>query len=160
MGNHKRLGAIVVVLGVLTVILAAFFFIILPYVIKPSVSLSLGSKVFNSTMAVTESDRARSWSSLSEISPDKALIMIFPTESKWKVWTNNIKMPVDIVWLDKDKTVIYIVKNAMPNNSGNSSFEPKKNAKYIIEIPSGAVNDASIKIGQSAKFDFDESGVE
>jgi len=159
MSKHKHLGAIVVVSGILITIFATFFFVFLPYVMTPSVSLSLGLGVFDSMMAVNDTERSKGLSGVTELAADKALIMVFPAESKWKIWMNGMKMPIDIIWLDQNKTVIYIVKNALPDASGNKSFEPKKLAKYVIEVPAGTVDNVKIKINQVANFQYNEANV-
>lgn len=78
--------------------------------------------------------------------------MVYPTDGKHAVWMKDMHYPLDIVWLDKDKKVIYIVKNAPPD-SYPEKFVPKKDARYILELPAGAVNEKAINIDLTALFD-------
>ncbi len=64
-----------------------------------------------------------------------------------------MKYPIDIVWLDKDKKVVYIVKNAPPESYPYENFTPKQDARYVLELPAGTVSKKSIAIGKEAMFD-------
>jgi uncharacterized membrane protein (UPF0127 family) len=57
------------------------------------------------------------------------------------------------VWLDKEKKVVYIVKNAQPEGYPQQDFTPKQDARYVLELPAGTVSSKSIIVGKSAVFD-------
>jgi len=159
MNEHKNLGVIAIVSGVLIIVFAAFFFIILPIMMKPKVSLWLGNSVFSVDAAIDESSRIKGLSGVSELAPNRALLMAFPSESKWGIWTKDMKIPIDIIWLDNNKKVIYIVKNASPETSTSQMFEPNTLARYVIEFSAGTVDNSAINIGSSAIFQIDEGGI-
>jgi hypothetical protein len=46
----------------------------------------------------------------------------------------GMNFPIDIVWLNKDKKVIYIVKNA-PFDDQTTIYKPRTPALYVIELP-------------------------
>ena len=65
----------------------------------------------------------------------------------------DMNYPIDIVWLDKDKKIVYIVKNAPPESYPYETFVPKQDARYVLELPAGTVGPKSIVIGKEAAFD-------
>jgi uncharacterized membrane protein (UPF0127 family) len=81
------------------------------------------------------------------------MIFVHSTDDKWAVTMKDMNFPVDIVWLDSDKKVVYIVKNAPPESYPYEQFVPKKKARYVIELPAGTVGGKSIDINGSATFD-------
>jgi uncharacterized membrane protein (UPF0127 family) len=65
----------------------------------------------------------------------------------------DMNFPIDIIWLDKDKKVVYIVKNAPPESYPYEHFEPKEEARYVLEVAAGTVEDKKIMIDAPATFD-------
>ena len=64
-----------------------------------------------------------------------------------------MNFPIDIIWLDKDKKVVYIVKNAPPESYPYEQFEPKEEVRYVLEVAAGTVQQKKITIGAVAQFD-------
>ena len=63
------------------------------------------------------------------------------------------------MWLNSNKQVIYIVKNASPKVSNSKVYQPKSLAKYVIELPAGTVTGKAIKTGAMADFKINDSDV-
>lgn len=159
MDNHQKIGGAVITFGVLALIFFTFMTVILPKVVRPTTELNLGDGVFKASIALNEAERLKGLSGSSKMSSNEALIMAYKYESRWKIWMKDTKIPLDIIWLDKTKKVIYIVKNALPEDSTTKTFEPKGVAMYVIEVPAGSVKANSIDIGQVADFKLKESDI-
>lgn len=155
MNKHQKIGGAFMVFGVLALVSFAFLTIALPKMVNPTTELKLGNGVFKAKMATNDADREKGLAGVTSMPSDEALIMVYSYEFRWKIWMKDMKIPIDIIWLNKDKKVIYIVKNAVPKDSTLRTFEPKELAKYVIEMSSGAVGDNSIDIGQTAEFNAD-----
>jgi uncharacterized membrane protein (UPF0127 family) len=78
--------------------------------------------------------------------------MKFDSDDQWGIWMKDMKIPLDIVWLDKDKKVTYIVENASPELSTTKTFIPETPTRYVVELPAGTVNKAGINKGAVATF--------
>jgi len=103
MNNTSKIGGIAIVSGVLILVFLAFFFIFWPNFVKPSVGLKFGNASFDAKIALNDLQRTKGLSGVKEMSADEALIMAFPYEDRWKVWMKDMNIPLDIVWLDKNK---------------------------------------------------------
>lgn len=159
MDNHQKIGGAVITFGVLALIFFTFMTVILSKVVRPTTELNLGNGVFKASIALNEAERMKGLSGVTKMSSDEALIMAYKYESRWKIWMKDIKIPLDIIWLDQTKKVIYIVKNAVPEDSTTKTFEPKGLAAYVVELPAGSVKANSIDIGQVADFKLKESDI-
>lgn len=159
MNSTTRIGGIAIVSGILLLVFMAFFFIFWPNFNKSTIELKLGSGDFKASLAVNELQRADGLSKVKDMASDEALIMAYPYEYRWKIWMKDMNFPIDIIWLDSNKKVICIVKNADPADSTNKTFEPKDVAKYVIEVPAGTVKDEFINIDQIADFNIDETDI-
>lgn len=141
-----------IIAGVILGVVALVVFIILPDMLKPTVDLRLGDGIFRARIAANDSDRARGLSGVKELDPDQALLIVFPSESRWGIWMKDMNIPIDIVWLDKNKKVIHIVENALPEYSTDKTFKPEASAQYVVELPAGTVESMAIKAGITAVF--------
>jgi uncharacterized protein len=156
--KSKNPYAIPVILMVFVFIVFSFFNIFYPMIKSRSVYLTIGGGVFNARLATTESERSKGLSGVRELKPNEALLMAFPYESNWSVWMKDMKIPIDVIWLDSQGKVLYIVTDISPDNSDNVIFTPNSDlVKYILEIPAGKVKESSINEKSMASFVIDET---
>jgi uncharacterized membrane protein (UPF0127 family) len=158
MKRASNVGLAVIVIGVVAAILAAAVSIFAVNV-QSRISLNVGDGIFTARLANTPDLRAKGLSGLSDLSADQALIMAYPSDSKWQIWMKDMKVPIDILWLNQDKRIIYIVMNVSPDNGTDNVFEPKTDARYVIELPAGSVDNLNIKSGTTAVFDIGKTEV-
>jgi hypothetical protein len=137
---------------VLLLVSAAAVFILWPQ-LQPHATVRLGDGVFISRVAKTSQERDKGLSGTQGLRQDQAMLFVYETDDKWPIWMKEMNYPIDIVWLDKDKKVVYIVKNAPPESYPYESFMPKQDARYVLELPAGTVEKKSIIIGDEAAFD-------
>jgi hypothetical protein len=152
-----NLSTTLIISGVILAIGVTFLLVFLPMLTKPETDLWLGDGIFKINIASTKDSRERGLSGKSELGPDKALLMVFPSEDKWGIWMKDMNFPIDIIWLNKDKQVVYIVKNA-PFDDQTTIYKPEKPALYVVELPAGATVDKSIAIGGMAIFQTNIEG--
>lgn len=154
----KKVNAGLIVGGVVVVVVATVVLLILTK-FQPSVTLYLGDGVFDAQIAKTTAEREKGLGGIKNLDANQSLILAFPSDDKWKIGMKDMKVPIDIIWLDKDKKVIHIVKNASPENPTNITFTPKYSARYVIEVPAGTVDSKTIKTGWAAVFDINTEEV-
>jgi hypothetical protein len=155
----KNVNAGFIVGAVVVIIVATALMLILTR-FQPSVTLYLGDGVFNAQVAKDQSAREKGLGGVSKLEPQQALILAFPRDDKWGVWMKDMKVPIDIVWLNKDKKVVHIVKGAQPDDSTSITYTPKSLARYVVELPAGTVDSKSIVTGRAAVFDISTEEVE
>lgn len=119
---------------------------------QPSSELKLGSGVFAIQVADTDAKRTNGLSGVSHLNANQGLLMVFPSDDEWGVWMKDMKIPLDIIWMDHEKKVIYIVTDASPELGTSKTFTPKDPARYVLEVTSGTVKNAGIQVGSIASF--------
>lgn len=122
---------------------------------KPTTELHLGSGVYSLWLADTEAERVQGLSGVKKLGPNEGLLMDFGVEGLHGIWMKDMHFPLDIVWLNENKEVVYIVRNAPPESPARTIFQPKDAARYVIELPAGSVRKAGIKTDATAKFTID-----
>ena len=119
---------------------------------QPTTEVRIGSGVFHVRLATTETDRQVGLSGVEKLAVNGGLLMVFDADDKWGIWMKDMKIPIDIIWLNGDKKVIYMVTDASPDTSTSKVFTPKSPARYVLEVPAGMVKKSGIKINDTAVF--------
>jgi uncharacterized membrane protein (UPF0127 family) len=143
-----------IVIGGLVLILVALVVSYMFRNFQPSSEVRLGSGVFNVQLATTDAARIQGLSGVDNLGANGGLLMIFQSDDKWGIWMKDMKIPLDIIWMNNEKKVIYIVTDASPNLGTSKIFTPVDPARYVLEVSAGTVKNAGIKIGNSAVFNI------
>jgi uncharacterized membrane protein (UPF0127 family) len=112
--------------------------------------LRLHGHSYHISIQRTDAEREKGLSGTASLAKNKAMLFVFPNDDKWRIWMKDMNYPIDIVWLDSDKNVIYVVKDAQPSSYPNTIFKSDKNARYVIELASGTIERTGISLGDPA----------
>ena len=150
--RRNNLLSWILIVFVLLLVGAAAFFILKPQ-LRQHTALRLGDGVYQTWVSKTSAEREKGLSGTNKLHDDQAMLFVFGSDDKWSIWMKDMKYPIDIVWLNKDKKVVYIVKNAPPESYPYETFTPKEDARYVVELPAGTTDKKKVEIGKEAAFD-------
>lgn len=86
---------------------------------------------------------------------NKGMLFVFEKEDKYYFWMKNTLIPLDIIWLDNNKKIIFINKDTPPCKTEMCpSYGPNQTTKYVIEINAGLTEKYDIKEGDTFNFDY------
>jgi len=85
------------------------------------------------------------------LSPDAAMLFIFPESDRYGIWMKDMQFPIDIVWLDDEKEVVAIQKN-VASDTYPEIFYPSEASRYVVELASGSVQRLEMTIGSELSF--------
>ena len=71
------------------------------------------------------------------------------------VHTLGMRFPIDVVYLDGDKTVLYLQANLQPWRMAPVRLK----AATVIELPSGTLGETHTQVGDSIEIEFKGNGV-
>ena len=125
---------------------------------QPTVSFKVGNGVYNLWVADTEEKREKGLSGVAALKPQQGMIFKFDSEGEWGIWMKDMKIPIDIIWINEQKRVVHVVKNALPELGTDLTFRPKEPARYVVELPMGSVENAGIRKGMMTTFDETSAG--
>jgi len=120
---------------------------------QPTTEVRVGSGVFNVKLANTEPARLQGLSGKAKLEANEGLLMVYETDAQHGIWMKDMKIPIDIIWMNSDKKVIFIVTDAAPELGETKTYKPKSPARYVLEVPAGTVKKSAIKIGDIATFE-------
>lgn len=79
---------------------------------------------------------------------NKGMLFLFDKSARYSFWMQNTFIPLDIIWLDKDKKVVFISENNQPCKWYYCpSIKPTADARYVLEVNGGIINKIGLKIG-------------
>lgn len=83
-----------------------------------------------------------------------AMLFVFQESQAYRFWMKNCKFPIDIIWLNKQKEIVHIAKNAPPcKKDPCPTYGPeKKQALYVLEVASGFSRKEGLKLGTVVAF--------
>ncbi|MFZ1301141.1 MAG: DUF192 domain-containing protein [Candidatus Microsaccharimonas sp.] len=145
---------LILIFGAVSILIGLFISITVT-AFRPTTEVRLGSGVYALWVANTDADREKGLSDTDSLDVNGGLLMEFDTDRTHGIWMKDMNFPLDIIWLDKNQKIIYIVKNAPPEVPVSTIYRPKEAARYVIELPAGSVQGAGIKTGQIAEFNLE-----
>jgi len=98
----------------------------------------------------TDAQLQKGLSGTKNLPADQAMVFDFPSDGQWGMWMKDMNYPIDMVWLNAKREVVYTVKNAQPSSYPKTIFKPTVAARYVIELPSGTIEKTGIKNGDPA----------
>lgn len=158
MKSPKGLSSIVVIGAIVGLIIASAMFFIFNN-LQAKVSVVIGDGVYQTRLANTPDLREKGLSGITGLNQDQGLLMVFPSDDNWQIWMKDMKVPIDIIWLNKDKEVVYTVKDASPEDNPDAVYTPISKARYVLELPAGSAGNMSITTGSTAVFSVNDKDV-
>lgn len=86
--------------------------------------------------------------------PGGGMLFIFEQAGPYLFWMKNCKFPIDIIWLNEKKEIIYISEKTPPcKKDPCPSYGPSdQNALYVLEVASGFTQKEKLRLGMKVTF--------
>ncbi len=108
----------------------------------------LAGSCFNVDIADTGIERERGLMFVEKMDMDRGMLFVFENEGVYPFWMKNTLIPLDMIWIDSNKRVVFIAHNVQPcRNDTCPTMSPDKSAMYVLEINDGLADRLGIKEG-------------
>lgn len=124
----------------------------------PSQSLEAGQVClknicFSVEIATTQSQIEYGLMNRTHLDSNKGMLFVFEKEGNYPFWMKNTLIPLDIIWINSNQSIVYIKKNAQPCTQDYcQSIDPGKNARYVLEMNSDLSDKYDINVGDKANI--------
>ena len=99
------------------------------------IPVKIGNKTVNAEIADTFFKQMKGLMGIKSLPEDQGMLFVFDQPAVRKFWMLNTSIPLDMIWINSSKKIIYIEKNAQPCFILNcASYGPDKDAKYVLEV--------------------------
>ena len=82
---------------------------------------------------------------------NSAMLFVFDKPDTYGIWMKGMNFSLDIVWLDAQKNIVYSLSRVDPSTYPHV-FYPPTEALYVVEFPSGYLESANLKKGDTVFF--------
>ncbi len=90
------------------------------------------------------------------LEPDHGMLFIYGSPGRYQSWTYQVKIPLDIIWLDQKRRVVEISANTPPCGSTSARTCPnyggRENSLYVLEIGGGLAAKYGVQVGSVIEF--------
>ena len=133
------------------------------------VTVEISGKNFTLELAVTEPVRTRGLMYRDSMPDDAGMIFVFKGEKIRSFWMGNVKIDLDILYLDSEGTIVshHTMKAEKPRGKDESEeayldrmpgYGSIKPARYAIELNAGKIKELGLKVGD--KIDIPKSSID
>ncbi len=140
------------------------FVIATPFIWKPAINnkepfylpvfsetLKIGDQTLKIAYAGNDKTREQGLSFTKSLAENHGMLFIFDRQETPGFWMKDMNYPLDIIWIDENKTVIGISENIMPETFPEK-FYPDKPVKYALELNAGFANLHNLTVGTVLDF--------
>jgi uncharacterized membrane protein (UPF0127 family) len=88
------------------------------------------------------------------LGPDEGMLFVFDAADYHAFWMKNVAMPLDIIWIDERRRVVWMVESAAPCTGQRCPlYVPDARASFVVEVPGGFVRRRGVRIGDVVEID-------
>jgi len=142
---------VIILLLVLAVVAYAYFFLT-----KSSAkftTVKIGNRSINAEIADTVVKKMNGLMFRKSLGEIDGMLFVFDEHNYPGIWMMNMSFPIDIIWINSSKEVVYIQKDAQPCSvTSCPTYKPSEAAMFVLEVNAGFCDKHNIKVGSKAEF--------
>lgn len=113
-----------------------------------------GGKV-TAEVVTSETDMMRGLMFRDSLAPDRGMLFIHDRPGKYPYWMYQVRIPLDLIWMDPNRNVVEIVANAPPCKTQASqcpNYGGHYDSQYVLEVGGGMAAKYGVKLGSKLEF--------
>jgi uncharacterized protein len=110
-----------------------------------------GERRFKVELAVQEHERQRGLMYREALAEDEGMLFLFEEMGPLSFWMKNTWIPLDMLFIDDDLTVVGIVENAEPMTT--TPRAPGGHSRFVLEVKGGLSQQLGMQAGQKVRFE-------
>jgi len=114
-----------------------------------------GKTVVAETM-LQEIDQMRGMMFRDSLAKDRGMLFVHPAEGDYAYWMYQVRIPLDIIWMDQQRRIVEISANTPPCPSKSAkecpSFGGHEKARYVLELAGGGAAMYGLRAGDLINF--------
>ncbi len=109
----------------------------------------LGDEKFTVEYAISDSQKQKGLMFRKKLCEKCGMLFDFGTEQEIRMWMKNTIIPLDMIFMNENKKIIYIEKYTVPYSL--KTIKSPIPARYVLELNAGVSQKYQIKIGLKMK---------
>lgn len=108
----------------------------------------INGKALKVDIADNTEERNRGLGGRKFLGKNEGMLFVFQKPDKYSFWMKDMRFPLDIIWINENKTISAVSKNISPETYP-ASFSPSDPVKYVLEVNAGWSEKNEIKAGDT-----------
>jgi uncharacterized membrane protein (UPF0127 family) len=114
--------------------------------------------VLQAEVMVKDEDRAMGLMFRPSLPRDRGMLFVFETSDFHGIWMKNCKFPIDILWLDEQRSVVHVAEAVPPCKADPCPvYNPLRKASFVVELNAGQARREKAVIGSTLGFVLPET---
>jgi hypothetical protein len=123
----------------------------------PTIPVRLpNGKVIRAELATTPAEQQRGLMYRTELPPGRGMLFVFQDTSNRPFWMYHTLIPLDIIWLDANRRIVFISAETPPCRSEDPADCPNYGdgypARFVLELAGGRAAANGLKVGDMLQF--------
>ena len=115
---------------------------------KKEAQVCFKNHCFKVELALSAEEKRNGLMYRDQLDLDKGMLFIYEDEKERSFHMKDVLIPLDIIWINGENEVVFINEDTQPcKESFCQSINPKKNAKYVLEINAGLSKEIGLAVG-------------
>jgi hypothetical protein len=144
-----------VIIGVVILVILAGAIAVGYYVLSQpkTAQIEIDGVTLTVELATTPAAQEQGLSDRDSMAADHGMLFIFNQEAEWGFWMHEMRFPLDIIWFDANKQVVFIEQDLPPcTPTACVVYTPPVNVLYVLEVNAGFVKANGVKLGDGFSF--------
>ncbi len=162
--NNMKLKPVIVLVAIAVIIIFVFSLFstgksnneqVTPNVLNYIHEATVGQTHILVDYATTSLEWTTGLSGQKSLATNQGLLFVFDHPDYYGIWMKDMNFPIDVIWFDINKQIIYIKEDFLPSTylqTVPQTVYPPSKVGYVLEVPVGFVKNNQIKIGDSISF--------
>lgn len=89
------------------------------------------------------------------LAPDRGMLFVHGRPDKYTYWMYQVKIPLDIIWMDANRRIVEISANTPPCQTQASKcphYGGNENALFVLELAGGVAAKHGLQLGDQLTF--------
>lgn len=113
--------------------------------------IKIGRCLLKIKYAHTHEEQLKGLGGRKSLPKDEGLLFVFVSQGKQCFWMKDMQFPIDMIWINSDKKIVYVEKNVSPNTFPQI-FCPEANGQYVLETNAGIADKLKLVPNQYLLF--------
>jgi uncharacterized membrane protein (UPF0127 family) len=101
-------------------------------------------------------DQMRGMMFRDSLAKDRGMLFVHTSEMNVPYWMYQVRIPLDIIWMDHDRKIVEISANTPACTSNTSrdcpSYGGHEKARYVLELAGGGAGMYGLHVGDTLNF--------
>ena len=118
------------------------------------IPLTIKNNKLSIKIAKTSEEKAKGLMFVESMPENQGMLFVFDDEDKRTFWMKNTLIPLDMLWIDKNKQIVDIITAQPCKQDPCPTYSSDQKAKYILELNADYCEQDNIQKGDKVEFEL------